>query len=133
MDDEGKVAWIKPMFRRPDSVTGFLMALPRCVQRLLVWVCLGAFLAANTPTASAAAHLLATLLAGGEVSGTASHERLLPAEATAPGSKEGRTKEPCRACLETAEDAEEQGLCRPGCPHCPHGPCGPKCPIPGGC
>jgi hypothetical protein len=109
------------------------MALPRRVQRLLAWVCLGAFLAANTPTASVAAHLLATLLAGAEISGTASHGRFLPAETTAPGSIEGRMKEQCRACLEPAEDAEDYDFCGPCCPNCPKGPCGSKCPIPGGC
>lgn len=112
------------------------MAMRRQVQRLLACVCLGAFLTANTPTASEAARLLVVLLAGDDCLGAAHDMRPHPANSTAEGSTDGLVEVRSTACLGPAADPDGWDLCCScghGCPCCPKGPCEPKCPIPGGC
>lgn len=112
------------------------MAMRRQVQQLLACVCLGAFLAANTPTASEAARLFLALLTGDEGLEAARDVRLLPADPTAEGLTDGLAEALSTTCLGPAEGPDGRDLCcpsGPGCPCCPKEPCGPKCPIPGGC
>lgn len=97
--------------------------------RLVSWLCMVAFFAANT-------HANITLAALFHVKQPSQQPRARADEAS---TTFGIPSTSCKYCAKkavadpTAASPQERSPCCPNCPDCPKGPCGPHCPCPGGC